>query len=211
VIYTSRCNFRCPFCHNRQLALGESVETVPQERVLETLASRQGFIDGVVITGGEPTVHKNLYELIAAIRELKLAVKLDTNGYNPEALRMLFSYGCLDFVAMDIKTGWSKYSRATGIKADTGRLKESVALIQESGIACEFRTTCVPSLVDSRDIEEISKLVGASGQYTLQQFQPENTLDAHYAEVAPYPPETLATFLEIARRNAGSCRLIGLQ
>ncbi len=191
--------------------LGETIEAVSEEKVLEMLASRRDFIDGVVITGGEPTISPKLHELIATIKELKLAVKLDTNGYNPEVLEMLLATAEVDFVAMDIKTTWPKYDQATGIAVDTNRLRKSMALIKASGVDYEFRTTCVPPLVGSEDIEEISKMVGASGQFTLQQFQPENTLDPNYERVTPYPLATLVDFLEIARRNTASCRLTGLQ
>jgi pyruvate formate lyase activating enzyme len=178
---------------------------------LETLASRRGFIDGVVVTGGEPTIYPGLDELITAIKRLGFRVKLDTNGYYPDVLRMLFASGELDFVAMDIKTSWPKYHQATGVAVETDRLMESIALIKSSGVNHEFRTTCVPSLVDGEDIERISRLVGKTSQYTLQQFQPQNTLDPEYENVTPYSLVTLTDFLDSARRNTTSCRLIGLQ
>jgi pyruvate formate lyase activating enzyme len=181
-----------------------------KEKAIEMMAARRGFVDGVVITGGEPTISPELYEIVVAIKALNLAVKLDTNGYNPDVLRALFASRVLDFVAMDIKTYWPKYSQATGIAVDTDRLMESVALIKSSGVNHEFRTTCVPPLVDGEDIEAISRLVGKTGQYTLQQFQPENTLNPKYESVIPYSLEILTDFLEIARRNTASCRLIGL-
>lgn len=175
------------------------------------LVARSGFIDGVVITGGEPTVHSGIDELIAAIKRLGFSVKLDTNGYNPGVLERLLTSGMIDFVAMDIKTSLGKYSRAAGINVDVGRITESIELIKSAGIESEFRTTCVPSLVDSQDIEEISKLVGRSKHLTLQQFQPGNTLDPSYNTIAPYPLATLTDFLEIVSRNTASCRLIGLR
>jgi pyruvate formate lyase activating enzyme len=210
VLYMSRCNFRCPFCHNRELVLEEDIKPVLEEEALAILASRRGFIDGAVITGGEPTIHSSLSGLIRAIRKLGFTVKLDTNGYNLGALKRLLAAGMIDFVAMDIKTSLPKYSQAVGVEIDTGRITESIELIKDSSIECEFRTTCVPSLVDSDDIEQISKMVGESGWLTLQQFQPENTLDPNYNEITPYPKEKLIDFLEIARQNVASCRLIGM-
>jgi pyruvate formate lyase activating enzyme len=179
--------------------------------VLATLAERRGFIDGVVVTGGEPTLDPDLHGLLVDIKALGFAVKLDTNGYNPGVLRELFAAGMLDYVAMDIKTAWTQYDRATGIVVDIDRLAESVELIKATGIDYEFRTTCVPGLVTGEDIEVISKLVGPTGRYTLQQFQPENTLDPAYENVAPYPRETLMDFLAIAEKNTASCRLVGLR
>lgn len=174
------------------------------------LSARQGFIDGVVITGGEPTIHHGLYELIDGIKRMGYAVKLDTNGYLPDVLERLFRDRALDFVSMDIKTSWHKYGRAAGISIDIARLEKSVALIKETGIEHEFRTTCVPSIVESDDIEHISRLVGSQGLFTLQQFQPEHALDPAYRTVQPYPAETLLQFRDIARQNTASCRVIGI-
>lgn len=207
----SRCSFRCPFCHNRQLVLEEDLQAIPAEQILQTLSARQDFIDGVVITGGEPTLNGNLHGLINSVKMLGFPVKLDTNGYNPEVLEKLIDSRAVDYIAMDIKTTWHKYNMATGISADTRRLITSVSLIKDSGIDHEFRTTCVPTIVDGEDIEIISRLVGHSSGYTLQQFQPENTLDSNYEQIAPYPASVLKEFLEIARQNTASCRLIGIQ
>lgn len=211
VIYTKGCNFRCPFCHNRQLVLGQDPALITREKALEQLAARRGFIDGVVITGGEPTVHGGLGGLLAAVRQMGFAVKLDTNGYRPDRLRRILNDNLLDFVAMDIKTSLPKYHLAAGVEVDTDLIAESVELIKNSGIEYEFRTTCVPSLVDSGDIEAISRLVGKAGQYTLQQFQPVDTLKQDYNRIDPYPKETLLEFLEIASWNVASCRIIGVQ
>ena len=209
VVYTSRCNFRCPFCHNRELVLAPDSAQIPLGKVLATLDERRGFIDGVVITGGEPTVHAGLGELISAIKEQGLAVKLDTNGYNPQVLQRLLDAGQLDFIAMDIKSSLAKYSRAAGIEVDTGRINRSIELIKNSGIDYEFRTTCVPSLVDIEDIQEISRLAGSRSRLTLQQFQPVDTLSPEYAEITPYPDDVLAGLADIARRNVAACRLVG--
>jgi pyruvate formate lyase activating enzyme len=210
VLYTTRCNFRCPFCHNGQLVLEEDIEPLSIETIYDMLSARQGFIDGVVITGGEPTLFRELEELIAGIRRMELAVKLDTNGYLPDVLEKLLRSGTLDFVSMDIKTSWAKYDRATGIKADRARLEKSVTLIKESGIEHEFRTTCVPSLVDGDDIEQISRIVSGQGLFTLQQFQPEHTMNPEYRTVQPYPAETLLQFKDIALQYTASCRIIGI-
>jgi pyruvate formate lyase activating enzyme len=182
---------------------------IPLEEVIAALEKRRGFIDGVVITGGEPTVHAGLGELIDAIKELGLAVKLDTNGYNPQVLQKLLDDGKLDFIAMDIKASLSKYSRTAGIEVDTGRITQSIELIKNSGIDYEFRTTCVPSLVDIEDIEEISRLAGSQSRLTLQQFQPVNTISVEYMSITPYSNDVLAGLADIARKNVAQCRFIG--
>ena len=210
VLYTNRCNFRCPFCHNRQLVLGQDTTLLTKEKVFEILVSRHSFIDGVVITGGEPTIHPGLHELLASLKRTGFTLKLDTNGYRPDVLKLLLTAKVIDYVAMDIKTSWKKYNQATGVKVDIDHLVESIDLIKKSDVEYEFRTTCVPSLVDSEDIEEISKLVGPSGQFTLQQFQSENTLDINYSGIIPYSRDKLINFLEIARQHTSSCSLIGL-
>ena len=174
------------------------------------LASRRGFIDGVVVTGGEPCLHGGLGGLIKEIKNLGFSVKLDTNGYFPEVLRQLIDVGLVDYIAMDIKTAWHKYKQAAGIDVDVERLKKSVDLIRRSGVEYEFRTTCVPLLVNAEDIEEISRIAGESAMYTLQQFQPVDTLDPKYRKLPPYPAAILHDFLEIASRNAPESLLIGI-
>jgi pyruvate formate lyase activating enzyme len=210
VIYTKGCNFRCPFCHNSSLALGINNESVSQSEAVEYLASRRGFIEGVVVTGGEPCLHSGLGELLASVRGLGFSIKLDTNGYFPEALRGLIDDNLIDYIAMDIKTAWDKYKQAAGVDVDVERLKRSVDLIRRSGIECEFRTTCVPLLVNAEDIEAISRIAGESARYTLQQFQPVDTLNPKYKTLPPYPAVILHDFLEIARHNAPESRLIGV-
>ena len=139
VLYLSQCNFRCPFCHNKDLVAGKGTSLIAGEQVLSILTSRRGFIDGVVITGGEPTIHPELLELIISIKKLELPIKLDTNGYNPDALKSLFTAKAVDFVAMDIKTSWQKYNQATGVTVNIDRLIESVNLIKQSSIERIFQ------------------------------------------------------------------------
>jgi pyruvate formate lyase activating enzyme len=176
VLYLNHCNFRCPFCHNGHLLFSRHDNSIDLPAVLEKVKTRRDFIDGVVISGGEPTIHPGLQELVAALKELRVAVKLDTNGYRPDVLSRLIGSGNIDYIAMDIKTSRAKYSRAAGVGIDFGRISESIGLIKSSKIDYEFRTTCVPALVEAEDIEEISKLAGISSTLTLQQFSPENKI-----------------------------------
>jgi len=210
VLYLSRCNFRCPFCHNRQLVLNEDVPPIDLHELLRIIVQRISFIDGVVITGGEPTIDRRIIDLAASIKKLGLAVKLDTNGSNPEVLKTLLDKEIVDFVAMDIKTSWRNYRTAVGVDIDCSKLMESIKLLKDSNVVHEFRTTCVPGIVDLDDIIEISDMIGTAGRYALQQFQSENTLDPEFAHLRPYPPAVMVKFLEAARKNAGMCRLIGI-
>jgi pyruvate formate lyase activating enzyme len=174
------------------------------------IASRRGFIDGVVITGGEPTLQPDLEDFIREIRKIGVLIKLDTNGSHPEILDRLLANKRVDYIAMDIKTSWKKYRAAAGVDIYAARLRRSIDLIKESGIDFEFRTTCVPSLVDESDIEEISNLVGKQGSYTLQQFQPQSTLDPEYSKIEPYSRDKLFHFAEIASHNVSVCRIVGI-
>jgi pyruvate formate lyase activating enzyme len=178
---------------------------------MNKITSRKGFIDGVVITGGEPTIHTELTGLIDEIKRAGCKVKLDTNGYNPGVLGTLLEEKKIDFIAMDIKTSQLKYSTAAGIDVDYGRIGESIDIIKTSKLEHEFRTTCVPGIVEEEDIKQISKQIGSSSRYTLQQFNPENALDPEYRKMVPHTKTTLMDFMETAGLNVASCRLTGIQ
>ena len=145
-VFLNGCNFRCPYCHNAEL-LGEIEPVMTTDELLAFLRKRQGILDGVCITGGEPTLHPELPELMRSIRDLGYAVKLDTNGYRPEFLGALLREGLLDYVAMDLKNGPDAYAQTVGLKAvDLGKLRESIGLLLDSGVEFELRTTVVKPL-----------------------------------------------------------------
>jgi len=210
VLYTSGCNFRCPFCHNQELVLKQGIATTSLNAIIPLIEVRRHFVEGVVVTGGEPTIQDDLLDLILEIKERGLSVKLDTNGYNPDVLNVLLRRKCLDYIAMDIKTSWGKYPLAAGRDVDIHHLEQSLDLLQKSAPEYEIRTTCVPGLVDGTDISAISRLVDNRGQFTLQQFQTKDTLNPVFSRIAPYSLETLQYFREIASRNTENCRLIGI-
>ena len=199
VLFTGGCNFRCPMCHNADLVLrpGE-METLPEEEVWGFLARREGLVDGVVVTGGEPTLQPDLAPFLRQLKEANLDVKLDTNGYRPDVLAALLSEGLLDHVALDVKASPDKYSLLAGLTdVDVTRIEQSIALLKESDIAYEFRTTVVPGLLDEDDIVSIARWITGAQQYALQQFRPINTLDPALEKTSPYPIEVLQT---MARR-----------
>ena len=145
-VFLGGCNFRCPYCHNWEL-LGDAEEVMTVEELLSFLRKRQGILDGVCITGGEPTLHPELPALLRAVRELGYAVKLDTNGYRPEVLGALLNAGLLDYVAMDLKNGPEDYGETVGLAhADLAKIRESIGLLMASGIEFELRTTVVKPL-----------------------------------------------------------------
>jgi len=180
-------------CHNADLVLrpGE-METLPEEEVRGFLARREGLVDGVVITGGEPTLQSDLSSFLRELQDANLDVKLDTNGYRPDVLAALLNDGLLDYVALDVKAPPAKYPLLTGLTdVDVTRIEQSIALLKESGVACEFRTTVVPGLLDEDDIAEIARWIADAHQYILQQFRPVNTLDPALEQTPPYPKEAL--------------------
>lgn len=216
--FTGACNFRCPFCHNASLVLTPDLcEHISEEEFFTFLQSRKGKLEGVCITGGEPTLQPDLEAFISHIKELGYLVKLDTNGYRPEVLERLLSQQLLDFVAMDIKNCPSCYAKTAGISADTFRLSEieaSIRLLLRSGLLHEFRTTVVKELHTPENMRELGLwITGLSpdssnicnSSYYLQNFKsgdglicgnPEQfhscsdeTLDALILAVQPYLPK----------------------
>ncbi|MGA9348824.1 MAG: anaerobic ribonucleoside-triphosphate reductase activating protein [Anaerolineae bacterium] len=211
VLFTSGCNFRCPYCQNSELVLHpESLPEIDPVEIFQFLARRRGLIDGMVITGGEPTLQNGLEHFLRKVKELGLATKVDTNGYRPQVLRELLERGLLDYVAVDIKTSLAKYPLAAGVPVDVRRIEESVRLILSSGIDHEFRTTVVPGIVAPEDVEEMAKLIAGAGKYILQQFRPQVTLDPHFREITRYPAQTLLEMAQAAGRWIDKVEVRGL-
>jgi len=201
VVFVGGCNFRCPYCYNVDLVLRpESLPDIEIGEVLRFLAERHGFVDGVVITGGEPTLQPDLADLIRELKALGLAVKLDTNGYRPQALRRLLQERLLDYVAMDVKSSLEKYPMVTGRKVDAKRIEESVQLLLSSGIEYEFRTTVVPGIVAVDDVDAIAQLIAGARRYFLQQFQPSSTVAPQCAQTVPYSATALKNMADAAQK-----------
>ena len=173
IIFTSGCNFRCGYCHNPELFSSNSEWN--EERTLEFLKTRQGKLDGVVITGGEPTIHKGLPEFIKKIKALNFLVKLDTNGTNPQMLKDLVQSNLIDYTAMDIKAPLSKYKMITGVEPIG--VEESIRLLLKGKVPYEFRTTALSSQLLIKDFEEIGKLISGADRYFIQKFVPSKILD----------------------------------
>ena len=171
IIYTRGCDLRCPYCHNPELVLPELyAPAIPVSDVIEFLKKRQGLLEAVTITGGEPTLHDDLGELIERIRELGYAVKLDTNGGRPWALKVLMDAGLLDYIAMDVKAPLDDYAKAAGRKVPADVLRESIKLIMGNGIDYEFRTTVDRSLLDEEDLLKMAASIRGARKYYLQQL-----------------------------------------
>lgn len=175
VIFVQGCNFRCPFCQNSSL-LDFSEPLLSEREVLEYLEKRKNVLDGVVISGGEPTMQKDLENFIVKIKGFGYSVKLDTNGSNPELLEKLLSNKIIDYLAMDIKNDLGEYEEISGVKGiDVDKIKRSIALIKSSGVDHEFRTTITKEYHTIESIENICKLIEGS-KYFIQNFENGETV-----------------------------------
>lgn len=171
-IFLGGCNFRCPFCHNGDLVLKSGQMTGYEEKeVLAFLKKRRNVLEGVCITGGEPTLHAELPEFISKIKELGYLVKLDTNGSNPEMLKSLVKEKLIDYVAMDVKAPLTKYEKACGVAVDVEKIKQSVEFLKQGEIPYEFRTTVVKELHTGEDILEIGRYLHGASKYFLQSYE----------------------------------------
>lgn len=176
-VFLQGCNFRCPFCHNSSLLGKAEQQPIPVEELMSFLKKRQGLLDGVCVTGGEPTLHKDLPELLAQIKELGFFVKLDTNGYRPEILKDLARRNLVDYVAMDIKNCPARYGETAGIaQLDIAKIEESMRFLMEGSLDYEFRTTVVQEFHTVQDIAAI-------GQW-FQKISPEHRVKKHFLQ--PY-------------------------
>jgi len=195
IIFLGRCNFRCGFCHSKILVDDfDSIDTIPFERIAGYLSKKIGWIDGVVITGGEPCLQQqHLIELINRIKGLGFSVKLDTNGSMPALLGEIIKGGLIEYVAMDIKAPLHKeeYRRAVNASVNINDIILSKDIIMDSGIDHEFRTTAIPGIIDKNNIVHIAREIKRARKYCIQQFVPRDTLDPAFMELKPYRAEDL--------------------
>jgi len=176
-LFTPGCNFRCPFCHNALLVTQRVEDFVSEEEFFTFLSRRRGILDGVCITGGEPTLQKDLVPFMEKIRDMGFLLKLDTNGYKPDVLKEILEKKLADYVAMDIKASPKKYALATGIKdLDFSSIINSIELLEKSGVLHEFRTTVTSELHEESDFSEILALFSPDTPYFIQQFKDSGSL-----------------------------------
>lgn len=172
IVFTAGCNFRCPFCHNGELVVDtDDIELTKEEELFAYLKKRKNVLDGVVVSGGEPLIHKDIEDLIRKIKDLGYKVKLDTNGSNPDKLKDLIDKKLIDYVAMDIKMPLKKYETITKVKINTDLIKKSIDILMSSGIPHEFRTTIVKEFHTHSHIKEICKMIGKDELYYLQNYK----------------------------------------
>jgi pyruvate formate lyase activating enzyme len=191
VLFLSGCNFACPYCHNPDLVRGARPPAgrIRLESVLEFLENRRGLLEGVVISGGEPTLESSLSEICRRIKVLGYPVKLDTNGSRPHTLARLFDSGCIDYVAMDIKAPPTLYTPAISPGEVAAEIEKSIRLIMSSGVDYEFRTTCVRPFAGPETIGDIARSIRGARKYVLQKFNPATVLDPDFFKGHPLQPD----------------------
>jgi pyruvate formate lyase activating enzyme len=192
VLFTPGCNLRCPYCYNWRIVIDPKPPFLNEENALKILEKRKKYVEAVVVTGGEPTLHKEIPKFLRKLKEGGFAVKLDTNGFYPQVLEECLAY--VDYVALDVKTSLEKYPRL-GAK-DTADLMRTIEILKSEKTAYEFRTTIVPSLVDADDIPSIGEIVKGAKTFAFQQFVPGDTLDKTFKTLQPHSPETITRFAE---------------
>lgn len=199
VIFLPNCNFRCPMCHNYELVLNSSkCQSISISDIKRYLEMHSDFIDGVVITGGEPTMHKDLSSLIKQFKDMGFQIKLDTNGSFPDVIRNLVEKELVDYVAMDVKAPLTdgKYKKVAGVDVKISRIRESVDYLMKSGIEYEFRTTVVPTLHTEEDIIEIAREIEGAKKFVLQKFEPKNAMDEKLRKLKPHDASYLRQLAE---------------
>jgi len=207
MVFTIGCNFRCPYCHNPELVDETVTETYSAEEILAFLKKRVGMLDGIVITGGEPTMHEELLSFLEKVKRLDFKVKLDTNGTNPDFLERAYDRKLLDYVAMDVKAPRSRYHEIVGRPVDTEAIQRSMQLLRESTVPYEFRTTLIKALLSPEDVQSIAQELDETDTYYLQKFIPTKILNPQFKRKVSYSEEEYEALLDKVRPYVKTCAL----
>lgn len=208
-IFTGGCNFRCPFCHNSDL-LFKPTNLISEKEIFAFLKKRKNILSGICITGGEPTLQADLSEFIEKVRSLGYKIKLDTNGYHPEIISDLLNKNLLDYIAMDIKAGYSNYSKVCDINnLNIETIKKSISIIENSGIDYEFRTTVVKELHSEQDFQEISKMISSKSPYYIQSFKDSGNILTPGLSACDI--DTLTHYLSMVKKHVPLSSLRGIE
>jgi pyruvate formate lyase activating enzyme len=209
-VFLGGCDFRCPYCHNFEIVDGSMAPIMDDTELFAFLQKRKGLLDGVVITGGEPCIYKELPSLISEIKGMGYLVKLDTNGNHPHVVKSLLSEDLIDYIAMDIKNSPAKYSLTSGLPTvDANTIKKSIDLIMNSGIDYEFRTTVIHEHHNVSDFEEIGKWIEGAKAYYLQQFTDRDTVPDK--TLTSPSKEDMQLFLKTVQKYVPAAALRGVE
>ena len=210
--YLAGCNFRCPCCHNGSIVVNaEGAESLNEDNILRYIGDNTDFIDGVVVSGGEPLMNADLGVFLKKLKKLGVKVKIDTNGAYPDALDDLIGAGLIDMVAMDVKSSLNeRYNAAAGADVDIGKIKKSIKIVLDSGVDHEFRTTAVPVFVKADDIRNICENIKGAKKYRIHQFRNSRTLDDSLSVLDPYPEQKLMEMAEIAKEYVKDVKIRGI-
>jgi len=209
-VFLAGCNFRCPWCYSPELVLPEKIKEQPkisEKYFFDFLKERKGLLEGICITGGEPTLNKDLPGFIKKIKKTGFSVKLDTNGSNPQMLKKLINDKLIDYVAMDIKAPKEKYQAAGAVRVDVKKIQKSIDILKAGKIEAEFRSTIVPSLHAREDVIAMAKWIRGAKKYYLQNFRPEKTIDPKFEKVKPYPEEFLLEIQKVISPFFEACQV----
>lgn len=208
-VFTGGCNFRCPFCHNAPLVVGNvKSQQIDCDEVFDYLQKRKGLVDAVCVTGGEPTLQPELCDFLAKVRSMGYATKLDTNGLRPDVLKEVLDKKLVDFVAMDVKNSPEKYARTVGVdNVDMGKILESMRLLKESGVDYEFRTTIIKEFHTADDMQKIAYLVSGASRYFMQKYNDNDGCIAH--GYTPVDKADAEKYIEYFKGKVGKVELRG--
>lgn len=209
-VFTSGCNFRCPFCHNASLVTHISnIPAYTEDEFFEFLSKRRGILDGVCITGGEPTLQTDLEQFILKIKEMGFKIKLDTNGANPDKLKRLIDNGLLDYVAMDIKNSPENYGKTVGVENfDIAPIEKSVDILIRGNVDFEFRTTVVKELHTKEDIMSIGKWINGEEKYFLQCFIDSG--DVIGSGMSGYDKNVMSDLVKLLEKDVPNAQIRGV-
>jgi pyruvate formate lyase activating enzyme len=205
VVFLTGCNFRCPYCHNPDLALGRYPIHISMTDLTDLLVRRRVLVDGVVISGGEPTLWAQLPELCRQLRQLGLAVKLDTNGSRPEMVTTLIRDRLIDYVAMDLKSAPENYGPPWAPQGAGEAVRQSIDAVMSGGVDYEFRSTCAPGFVDTVRIKEMAMAIKGAKRFILQRFNPATVLDPEYGRSAAANCGQITALVRLAAPFVESC------
>jgi len=209
-IFTAGCNFRCPYCHNPELVLPELIKKQPkitEKEILDFLKGRQKLLEGVCITGGEPTIQSDLIDFIKKVKDLGFLVKLDTNGSCPDVLNSLIEEKLIDYVAMDIKAPKQKYELFVKDQSIVEKIDKSIELLKQDKVDYEFRTTLAPNILEEQDILAIADWIKFAPRYFLQRFQNNKVLNEEFKNLEPWSEQMMKALLKKIKSYFSECNI----